>query len=106
MARFDGQTVLVTGASRGIGLASAERFSQLGARVGLVARDASLLASAASAIAGETHTVAADLTDPAECVRGSMRSGRRSVALGPIDVACELRGQPPPRLHVRTSPAE
>jgi NAD(P)-dependent dehydrogenase (short-subunit alcohol dehydrogenase family) len=89
MARFDGQTVLVTGASRGIGLASAERFSQLGARVGLVARDASLLASAASAIAGETHTVAADLTDPAECARAV---DEVAAALGPIDVLVSCAG--------------
>ncbi|OWJ79953.1 SDR family NAD(P)-dependent oxidoreductase [Haematobacter genomosp. 1] len=47
MARFDGKTVIVTGASSGIGLATARRFSEEGANVVLVAREVEALAGAA-----------------------------------------------------------
>jgi len=66
---FAGKTVLVTGASRGIGLATARRFASLGAQVGLVASNAQLLEQAGEQIEGSHHVVAADLTDPAECAR-------------------------------------
>jgi short-subunit dehydrogenase len=89
VSRFEGQTVLVTGASRGIGLATARRFGELGARVGLVARDASLLAGVAEQIRGQTHVVAADLTDPGECERAV---DEVVGALGPIDVLVSCAG--------------
>ncbi len=89
MSRFDGQTVLVTGASRGIGLASAEHFAALGARVGLVARDQALLHAAAERIGGQTHAVAADLTDPGECARAV---DEVVDALGPVDVLVSCAG--------------
>lgn len=47
MARFDGKTVILTGASSGIGLATARRFSEEGANVVLVAREVEALAGAA-----------------------------------------------------------
>jgi len=86
---FAGKTVLVTGASRGIGLASARRFASLGAHVGLVASNAELLADAAQELQGRHHAVAADLTDPAECARAVSDV---SAALGPIDVLISCAG--------------
>jgi len=86
---FAGKTVLVTGASRGIGLAAARVFAAQGARVGLVASNAQLLADAAKEIDGEHHVVAADLTDPAECARAVSEV---SAALGPIDVLISCAG--------------
>jgi short chain dehydrogenase len=66
---YSGQTVLVTGASRGIGLAVAQRFAELGANVGLVASNRDLLVQAASSVPGPTHVVAVHLTEPAQCGR-------------------------------------
>ncbi len=53
---FAGRTVLVTGASRGIGLATARRFAALGAQVALVASNAQLLAEVAKELDGSRRT--------------------------------------------------
>src|SRR5271156_748043 len=86
---FQGKTVLVTGASRGIGLATARQFASLGAQVGLVASNAERLAEAATDLEGKHHVVAADLTDPAQCARAVSEV---SAALGPIDVLVSCAG--------------
>ena len=59
---------VVTGASRGIGLATARRLTEEGARVLMVARDAVALEAAATEI-GADH-LACDVTDPEadECI--------------------------------------
>jgi short-subunit dehydrogenase len=84
-----GKTVLVTGASRGIGLATAQRFASLGARVGLVATNAQLLAEVDGQIEGAHHVVAADLLDASECARAVSEV---SAALGPVDVLISCAG--------------
>jgi 3-oxoacyl-[acyl-carrier protein] reductase len=61
-----GRRVLITGGSRGIGLAIAEALVAEGAAVGLVARDAEGLATAAGRLAdrgASVATAAADVTD-------------------------------------------
>lgn len=65
--RYDlsGKSVLITGGSRGLGLALAREFAARGARLTLTARTASDLDAAAAELRGrgaEVHTVAADLT--------------------------------------------
>jgi short-subunit dehydrogenase len=59
----DGDVVIVTGASRGIGLEVARRFAALGARVGLIARDRAALEAAKLAVNGTVHAAAADVAD-------------------------------------------
>jgi short-subunit dehydrogenase len=86
---FASKTVLVTGASRGIGLATARLLAAQGAQVGLVASNAQLLADVAKEIDGKHHVVAADLTDPAECARAVSEV---AAALGPIDVLISCAG--------------
>lgn len=58
-----GKTALVTGASRGIGLATARELARAGAWVGMVARTSDELARAAAAVGG--HAIAADVTSSA-----------------------------------------
>lgn len=56
--RFEGKVALVTGASRGIGLAIAARLVAEGARVGITARGAEALAEAVATLGGSHHAVA------------------------------------------------
>src|SRR5689334_14491155 len=63
MLRFDGKTILVTGASSGIGRGCAERLAEEGARLVLVGRNEATLNSISC---GGPHCIlVADLTDEA-----------------------------------------
>lgn len=73
-----GKTVLITGASFGIGEAVARIVARAGAKVVLVARTAGKLEEVAAAIragGGEAETIAADLTDPASAEALAARIG-------------------------------
>lgn len=65
MTRLDDETVIVTGASRGLGAAMAERFAAEGADTVLTARSGDELRDVATACDGETLVVPADVTDDA-----------------------------------------
>jgi 3-oxoacyl-[acyl-carrier protein] reductase len=60
-----GRRAVVTGASSGIGLATARVLAAEGAAVLMVARDEGRLGEAARGIEGDVKTLAADVTDPA-----------------------------------------
>jgi len=60
---FEGRVALVTGASSGIGRATASRFAAEGAELALVGRDRASLERTAGDVAGEPAVVLADLSD-------------------------------------------
>jgi 3-hydroxybutyrate dehydrogenase len=64
MEASGGRVALITGASRGIGKATAEQLSLEGYRVVLVARDRGALEEVAEALPGPALVVASDVTDP------------------------------------------
>ena len=64
MFELDGKTALVTGATRGIGEASARVLDAAGARVILSGRTASDLARVAGELTNEPITLEADLSPP------------------------------------------
>ena len=89
MSELAGKTVLITGASRGIGEASARQFAALGASVGLVARDGRLLGELATQLGERSHAVVADVTDPSQCARAV---DEVVAALGAVDVLVSCAG--------------
>jgi NAD(P)-dependent dehydrogenase (short-subunit alcohol dehydrogenase family) len=89
--QLKGRHVLVTGGSRGIGLACARDFLAEGCRVTLVGRDPSRMEQALAGLrgAGEVSGHCADLTDAAAAVRAVDAA---EAAFGPIDVLVNSAG--------------
>jgi NAD(P)-dependent dehydrogenase (short-subunit alcohol dehydrogenase family) len=65
MGRFEGLTVLVTGAAGGFGRRAAERFAEEGARLVLSDLKAEPLETFAAGLEAETATLAGDISDEA-----------------------------------------
>jgi NAD(P)-dependent dehydrogenase (short-subunit alcohol dehydrogenase family) len=86
--RFQGKVALVTGGSRGIGLAVASLFAAEGARVVLMAKDATRGAEAASGITGGRF-VAGDVRDAGDCERAVAETVSRN---GQLDVLVNNAG--------------
>ena len=75
MATLIGKHAVVTGASRGIGLAIARALLAQGARVTLMARDAAALEAAAAGLGGGTAWRTLDVTDPAGVAQAFAHAG-------------------------------
>jgi uncharacterized protein len=83
----DGKRVLITGASRGIGLALAEAFAGAGATVALVARSEGPLRDVAERLKGTAHPT--DLLDPEQVTTVVQRVEDEA---GPVDVLVNNAG--------------
>ena len=83
----DGRRVLITGASRGIGLALAEAFAGSGATVALVARSEGPLRELADRLKGTAHPT--DLLDPEQVATLVQRVEDEA---GPVDVLVNNAG--------------
>ncbi|MET0169565.1 MAG: SDR family oxidoreductase [Aliihoeflea sp.] len=86
--KLGGRNVLVTGGSKGIGLACAKAFVEEGARVVIIARNPETLASAALELGGVAY-IAADLSDPAQAAAAVDEAERQ---LGSIDILVNSAG--------------
>ena len=84
--RDPSRTVVITGASAGVGRAIANRFAQSGDRLGLIARDAdalNALRSELQARGAEVAVAPADVADPDAVFAAAQLFERQ---LGPIDI--------------------
>jgi 3-oxoacyl-[acyl-carrier protein] reductase len=86
------QVALITGASRGIGLAIARRLGQMGARVSICGRDRDRLEQAASALRSEGIETLATPTDVARVGEVSTLVQKTQQEFGPIDILVNNAG--------------
>ncbi|MFP6626720.1 MAG: SDR family oxidoreductase [Deltaproteobacteria bacterium] len=89
MTPLNGKRAIVTGASRGIGLAIARSLAEGGARVALLARNADRLEQAADQIGHGALAVVADVSDP-----GSVAAAFETVGtkMGGLDILVNNAG--------------
>ena len=90
---LSGRTALVTGASSGLGLATARALAVEGVRVALVSRSAEKLAAAVNTLNGDPLTATADLSDGTSI---DAMLTEVTEALGHVDILVANAGGPPP----------
>jgi len=92
--RLDGRTAIITGGSKGLGLAMAEKFVASGATVVVAARDSKTLADAEASLnakaQGAAKAIQTDVTDPAQCK--ALYDGAVA-AFGKVDILVNNAGQ-------------
>jgi meso-butanediol dehydrogenase / (S,S)-butanediol dehydrogenase / diacetyl reductase len=100
MSEFDGNVAIVTGASSGIGKATAEMLMERGARVVIFARSADKLRAVAERSAGRMLAVAGDVAAPADVDR---LFSTTEAQFGKCDVLVNAAGMIAPAPLVDTS---
>jgi 3-oxoacyl-[acyl-carrier protein] reductase len=101
---LEGKVALVTGGSRGIGLAISRALAEGGARVAVVARDGARAATSAAELPGEGHAgYACDVSDGAR-VRETVAAVE--AAQGPVDILVNNAGITRDNLLMRMSEEE
>ena len=86
------KVVLITGGSKGIGLACATGFAAEGARVAIASRDAANLDAAAAQLRQAGHSVFTCVADLRDAAEGESLAATVQAALGPIDVLVNSAG--------------
>jgi gluconate 5-dehydrogenase len=86
---ISGRRALVTGSSRGIGLALARGLAEAGCTVVLNGRDADRLTKAAADLPGDVHTAVFDVTDGPSVKAGLADVEQR---VGPLDILVNNAG--------------
>jgi len=92
-----GKNVMITGASRGIGEATAEVFAEAGANVCLLARSAGAIEEIAARIGENAMAIACDISDFAS-VDGAVQAAEAK--FGPVDVLINNAGAVEPISHL------
>lgn len=106
MQRFEGKTAVVTGATSGIGAATAGLLAVQGAEVLLVGRNAKRGEDLASAIreqGGSAHFAACDVSDEANVVALAQTVGE---TLGRVDILFNNAGVMLPSMEIERMPVE
>lgn len=103
MSKLQGKVVVVTGGSRGIGLAIARACAAEGASLAIVGRDRKALARAAREMTGDVQTIAADITQPSQVTRVFSRIRER---FGRVDALVNNAGVFTYKPFVRTTLAD
>ena len=101
---FQGRVAIVTGASRGIGAATAEVLGQRGARVAVTARTVADLEQVAAGIrsrGGQALPIACDVLDQAQV---EAMAGQVVASWGRIDILVNNAGLGTPTMPVETIP--
>ena len=89
MSDFTNKTVIITGASRGIGAAAARHFAELGANVALVARSAAAIEAIAGEIGPKARAFAVDVADYAAM---EAMVAETKAAFGTVDILINNAG--------------
>ena len=100
MTDFNGKTVVITGASRGIGASAARHFADAGARVALVARSADAIAELAGEIGPNSVAIPCDISrywEVEQAVENCL------TAFGSLDVLVNNAGVIEPISHMATA---